>query len=131
MHKELSPYRTKFRSPGCTCKHTEWFQISEEVAKQTLRRWIIFMKSHPYDEQGGLKAFWRDRLVERPRTNHYRQRESACLRVVRMRWQLTSFGLNFALLILSLYTQSGVFIWGGGPFSGLVVFCVLYHGFTD
>jgi hypothetical protein len=69
VHKELTHYRRHplCLGPRCRRKHREWFEISEEVAKQTVRRWVIHMKRNPYDELGNLKPFWHSRLDARPR----------------------------------------------------------------
>ncbi|ORY09506.1 hypothetical protein BCR34DRAFT_369539 [Clohesyomyces aquaticus] len=45
-------------------KHQEWFEISEELAKNTVKRWVDLMNLEPYNEIGELKRFWRKPVMK-------------------------------------------------------------------
>lgn len=44
----------------CRCKHTEWFETSQEVAKTAVDKWVDFMsRESPYNSPyRGLAVFW-------------------------------------------------------------------------
>ncbi|KAF3391597.1 hypothetical protein F1880_007642 [Penicillium rolfsii] len=49
------------KAPWCGKSHQEWFEVSKELAKQTVRDWAGFVQSaKPYDLQGHLKDQWKD-----------------------------------------------------------------------
>ena len=49
------------KAQHCGKSHQEWFEISEERAKEVLGGWAEVMKTaEPYDSQGFLKPQWRD-----------------------------------------------------------------------
>jgi len=70
VHDELNHRLRLFKCPNCGAEHKEWFEVDEEVAKLTVRRWIRFMRMRPYDEQGALGMMWKDRLdtMARPKS---------------------------------------------------------------
>jgi hypothetical protein len=43
---------------GCHKKHREWIEVTLEVLREVVRRWIRWFKCIPYDEQGCLKSEW-------------------------------------------------------------------------
>jgi hypothetical protein len=52
-------------------KHKEWFQVTEQVAKETVDKWTKFMnEQRPYDERRTLSPFWKYLLRVRKLTNH-------------------------------------------------------------
>jgi hypothetical protein len=70
VHEELDHRVRTFVCPKCQRKHREWFEVEEELAKLTVRRWTGFMRMRPYDEQGMLGMMWKDRLdtMARPKS---------------------------------------------------------------
>ena len=69
-HLELQPF---LRVMTCVkgkdganhnCRHKEWFAVPEEVALQTVKRWLRFIESMPYfgqkrySETSGIKDHW-------------------------------------------------------------------------
>ncbi|KAF2180533.1 hypothetical protein K469DRAFT_714522 [Zopfia rhizophila CBS 207.26] len=60
---ELENLYRPYQCPSSTCgMHKEWFEVSEDLAKRTVQRWVDFMRQNPY-EDGQLKAMWKDRLA--------------------------------------------------------------------
>lgn len=57
----LKEWRRERGCQGCGTSHKEWFEVSEERAKQVVGDWARFMKVvRPYDSKGALKAEWKD-----------------------------------------------------------------------
>jgi hypothetical protein len=51
-------------------KHIEWFQVTEEVAKETVEKWTRFMRDQqPYDKRRELGPSWRYLIRARKSTN--------------------------------------------------------------
>ncbi|KAF2447507.1 hypothetical protein P171DRAFT_429141 [Karstenula rhodostoma CBS 690.94] len=47
----------------CDTVHREWFNVTEEVAIRTVKRWLRFFSMNPYTNTGALKSgFWDDRV---------------------------------------------------------------------
>jgi hypothetical protein len=75
-HMELSPFRRimKCERGGNSAKHTvsheEWFAVPEQVAVQTVKRWLKFIELMPYHEQGkyseisGIRDDWQKVIKE-------------------------------------------------------------------
>ncbi|KAF1958623.1 hypothetical protein CC80DRAFT_591556 [Byssothecium circinans] len=42
----------------CEVVHKEWFNVSEDVAIQVIRRWMRFLAQDPYTDVGLLNEFW-------------------------------------------------------------------------
>lgn len=66
-HYELANYQRPLdcRQTGSKCDttHREWFNITEEVAIRTVKRWLRFFDQSPYTDNGALKSgFWDDRV---------------------------------------------------------------------
>ncbi|KAF2489098.1 hypothetical protein BU16DRAFT_172685 [Lophium mytilinum] len=70
VHDELAHRRITFVCSKCGRRHHEWFEVGEEVAKRTVRRWTGFMRMQPYDGQGRLGTMWKERLdyMARPKS---------------------------------------------------------------
>ncbi|ORY09504.1 hypothetical protein BCR34DRAFT_602766 [Clohesyomyces aquaticus] len=69
IHKDLANRRRKFecnvckrKKTNCPAIHNEWFQVSEDMAIQTAKRWVKFMLHAPYNEYGVLKPEWEAHL---------------------------------------------------------------------
>ncbi|KAF2475658.1 uncharacterized protein BDR25DRAFT_349943 [Lindgomyces ingoldianus] len=62
---DLIHLRRRYECNVCNTEHREWFEVSEELAKQTVERWVGFMKQYPYTRTGKLKAIWQYRLGQR------------------------------------------------------------------
>jgi hypothetical protein len=59
------------KTPQHSGKHEEWFQVTQEVAKETVDKWTKFMKEQqPYDCHKKLRPFWNYLLHVRKLTNH-------------------------------------------------------------
>ena len=63
VHCELQNYRRIFRCLKCGKEHHEWFEVSEEVALQSVQRWRKFMEQEPYDKNGILRDHWSNMIV--------------------------------------------------------------------
>ncbi|EUC43105.1 hypothetical protein COCMIDRAFT_76994, partial [Bipolaris oryzae ATCC 44560] len=59
IHRDLC-HKVRYRScPNKIKGHTEWFEVSEEVAVQTVKKWERFIhEEKPYDSQGNLNVVW-------------------------------------------------------------------------
>lgn len=60
-HKELENFRRGYecgKNHGTHSGKTEWFEVSEEVAKRVVGRWVKFVKRKPYGDDGELTPFW-------------------------------------------------------------------------
>lgn len=63
VHADLAEYSRDWRcgahpKPGGS-KHTEYFQVEEDVARRAVRRWEEFMqRERPYAWYGGLSVVW-------------------------------------------------------------------------
>lgn len=64
IHTELSNYQHKFK---CVCgtEHTEYFQVSEEIAVKVFERWRDFCHEEPWDAKGIILPMWARRLQNR------------------------------------------------------------------
>ncbi len=66
-HKELQNFRKKLRCKSCKNKmdspqmHEEWFQVRPEVAVRTVQKWRKWMLTSPYNDDGHLVPWWRDK----------------------------------------------------------------------
>ncbi|KAG6359268.1 hypothetical protein INS49_012789 [Diaporthe citri] len=49
---------------GCGTRHEEWFEVDVGRAEHLVALWKAFAECHPYDEQGGMLATWRERLEQ-------------------------------------------------------------------
>lgn len=52
----------KSKEKGLDTLHKEWFNVSEDVALQTVQLWSKFARHQPWDEDGRLKDYWKLRL---------------------------------------------------------------------
>lgn len=64
IHTELSNYQHKFQC-ACRTKHTEYFQVSEDIAINVFERWRDFCQEKPWDENGKILRKWARRLRNR------------------------------------------------------------------
>lgn len=64
IHTELSNYQHKFK---CVCgtEHTEYFQVSEDIAVKVFERWRDFCHEEPWDAKGMILPRWARRLRNR------------------------------------------------------------------
>lgn len=66
-HVELRNFQKTFlcncRKPhtGGQLEHHEWFEVSEDTAVETVQRWRTWLRLSPYDENGNLMSWWRER----------------------------------------------------------------------
>lgn len=58
LHCEFKNYQVVFNCNGCGRNHTEWYDVTEEQAKRSLERWLLFMMQEPYNNIGLLKDRW-------------------------------------------------------------------------
>lgn len=63
VHCELQNHRRIFRCHKCGKEHREWFEVSEEVALQSVQRWRKFMEQEPYDKNGILYGHWSNMIM--------------------------------------------------------------------
>jgi hypothetical protein len=67
IHTELKEHRLKEECLACNKTHTEWFRVSNEAAVNAVRKWMGWMRKHPYAcktmEDG--KTEWRLDIEER------------------------------------------------------------------
>ena len=58
--EELACFRRPYMcsKPNCVRNHREWFEVSEDLAKRTVKRWTDFMRQNPYGEDKKLKEKW-------------------------------------------------------------------------
>lgn len=68
-HKMLSLYQRRYSCSKCmnsitklAVRHEEWFKVPLEVAQNCATLWTTFLRERPYDADGKLKLFWRERL---------------------------------------------------------------------
>jgi hypothetical protein len=64
-HEELAnfqrPLNCNETNTRCDTVHKEWFNVTEEVAIRTVKRWLLFISKNPYTTHGNLKSgFWED-----------------------------------------------------------------------
>jgi hypothetical protein len=53
VHLELLQYRKiEINCPGCSRKHKEWFEISEDRANAVAHKWMTWMGTEPYEKRG-------------------------------------------------------------------------------
>jgi T5orf172 domain len=71
--EELAYFRRPYMcsKPNCVRNHREWFEVSEDLAKRTVKRWTDFMRQNPYGEDRKLKKKWIDKInkMGRPEEN--------------------------------------------------------------
>jgi hypothetical protein len=48
IHTELKEHRLKEECLACNKTHTEWFRVSNEAAVNAVRKWMGWMRKHPY-----------------------------------------------------------------------------------
>lgn len=82
---ELWNFRYKYpwpREKRLPVGYTEWFLVDEEIALRVVQRWRYFLSKNPYDKDGKLKDYWRQRLdeVPHPGTERYDDHESRHIR---------------------------------------------------
>ncbi|OCK93282.1 uncharacterized protein K441DRAFT_422099, partial [Cenococcum geophilum 1.58] len=60
VQEELAYFRRPYTcsKPNCVRNHREWFEVSEDLAKRTVKRWTDFMRQNPYGEDRKLKKEW-------------------------------------------------------------------------
>lgn len=69
-HKELKNFKKELLCKSCKTKkgeqqtHHEWFQVKPEVAVRTVQKWRKWMSLSPYDENGRLGPWWREKPGE-------------------------------------------------------------------
>jgi hypothetical protein len=68
VHCELQNYQHVFECLACGTMHEEWYNVSEEVALQTVQRWRRFIDQVPYDPNGILKDHWSDKITSKTMT---------------------------------------------------------------
>lgn len=66
-HKELENYKRpldcNLTGTKCYTVHREWFNVTEEAAIRTVKRWLKFFDQSPYTKSGVLKSeFWDDKV---------------------------------------------------------------------
>ncbi|KAL1595192.1 hypothetical protein SLS60_009880 [Paraconiothyrium brasiliense] len=66
-HKELEnfkrPLDCNLTDTKCNTVHREWFNVTEEAAIRTVKRWLKFFDQSPYTKSGVLESgFWDDRV---------------------------------------------------------------------
>lgn len=95
VHKELANYNRRHRCPTCKSRHKEWFEVSEELAKKTVQRWVSFIRKLPYDENGVLHDFWQERLYLMERPNVDEKPEDHDIRHQRWNFVITATYFHF------------------------------------
>ncbi|MCJ1362968.1 hypothetical protein MMC16_002074 [Acarospora aff. strigata] len=66
-HKELKNWRKDLPCRSCKNKkgepqiHTEWFEVDPETAIRVVQKWRRWMYQSPYDEDGYLTPWWREK----------------------------------------------------------------------
>ena len=80
IHAELEGLRHRF---ACKCgtTHREYFEVSPDIAVDVTDRWTDFCEWQPWDEEGNLRSFWKDRLKQLPPceeedTHHHHERRA-------------------------------------------------------
>jgi len=67
-HEELDNFRRPLdcneTDTGCDTVHKEWFNVTEEVAIRTVKRWLSFISQSPYSRHGNLQSEWEDMVYE-------------------------------------------------------------------
>jgi hypothetical protein len=63
-HYELGFFRRRFNCGSCSINHREFFQVDWRIAESVVKRWTGFFKFEPYDENGGLKEGWKDKMTK-------------------------------------------------------------------
>ncbi|KAF2179903.1 hypothetical protein K469DRAFT_298106 [Zopfia rhizophila CBS 207.26] len=64
-HLELNNFRKTLQcnkgghGKNCDTGHTEWFEVEEETAIRTVKRWQKFINQNPYGEDGSLREGWK------------------------------------------------------------------------
>ena len=58
---------------GCRTYHKEWFAVSDELAKSTVKAWADWMSQKPYDGDGHLASVW----IEQVNRFNWNPREGA------------------------------------------------------
>lgn len=67
-HEELNNFRRTIQckegvnGAKCNTLHAEWFEVHEDVAIRTVKRWRKFLDYKPYEDDGRMSEFWRKRL---------------------------------------------------------------------
>jgi len=65
-HGDLRPSRREHQCRKCEQSHGEWFEVSEEMAVRTVKRWVDFInQGQPYAASGKLKDFWKHLIFTR------------------------------------------------------------------
>ncbi|KAF2423524.1 hypothetical protein EJ08DRAFT_682287 [Tothia fuscella] len=66
--KELRAFNVPVACRKCTRPdgtpkiHKEWFRIEYNLVEKVVHKWTEFLIQRPYDKEGELKTFWRERL---------------------------------------------------------------------
>lgn len=95
VHKELANYNRRHLCPTCKERHKEWFEVSEDLAKKTVQRWVTFIQKQPYDENGVLHDFWQERLYCMERPNWNEKPEDHDIRHDRWKFVITATYFHF------------------------------------
>jgi hypothetical protein len=70
VHQDLNSQHRCMRCRFCSYLHKELFEVSEQLAVDTVRRWVMWMDTEPYNKLGELKQSWMLQLhgSESPKT---------------------------------------------------------------
>ncbi|OCK81596.1 hypothetical protein K432DRAFT_442248 [Lepidopterella palustris CBS 459.81] len=68
VHTELRNFRKPLQCGKEKCRnksgHSEWYEVNEKVALESVKLWRNFLKKDPYDANGVLKSEWSRILLE-------------------------------------------------------------------
>lgn len=64
IHILLSNYRRKYKCPGCSVQHREFFEVRESTAEAVVRMWAVWARLRPFDDTGRLSAYWSNKIKE-------------------------------------------------------------------
>ncbi|KAF2795879.1 hypothetical protein K505DRAFT_323730 [Melanomma pulvis-pyrius CBS 109.77] len=75
-HSDLLHLQREYICLKCGANHTEWYEVSEDLAIKTVKRWVKFMqKEQPYNGRGELKGIWKYLMHKRrpaiPHVNNF------------------------------------------------------------
>lgn len=66
VHMELGHFRRRWYCDKCRRNHREWFEVTEETARQTVQKWMRFVRQEPWDFDNNLNQFWERKLKAMP-----------------------------------------------------------------
>jgi T5orf172 domain-containing protein len=85
IKKELACFQFDVDCVNSDTVHKEWFKLDQETILDSLNRWVKFIEQKPFNEgTGGLKEFWKDRIIGQPSDSTNINAETAKER--RLRW---------------------------------------------